>query len=114
MGDWIGLGLIVLVLAGALFGLSHLGKPAKPLSNEEYERRVAESRGFMSASVMASLYALQKLLNPKAVEAIEVQRDLKAGFYDDEEKKGEGDEPGAKKDELELTMEEEKEKGDDA
>ena len=68
----------------------------------------------MSAGVMAGMYALQKLLNPKAVEAIEVQRDLKAGFYNDEEKKGEGDEPGAKKEELELTVEEQKEKGDDA
>jgi hypothetical protein len=91
MGDWIGLGIILLVVIGALAGLSYLGKPPKPLSREEYERRVAESRGFMSAGVMASLYALQKLLNPKVVEAIEVQRDLKAGFYNHEEKKGEGD-----------------------
>jgi hypothetical protein len=91
MGDWIGLAMFVLVLAGALVGLAHLGKPAKPLSNEEYERRVGEGRGYMSAGVMAGLYALQKLMNPKAVEAIEVQRDLKAGFYNDEEKKSEGD-----------------------
>jgi hypothetical protein len=91
MGDWIGLGIILLVVVGALAGLSHLGKPPKQMSQEEYERKVAESRGFMSAGVMASLYALQKLLNPKAVEAIEVRRDLKAGFYNDEEKKGEGD-----------------------
>jgi hypothetical protein len=91
MGDWIGLGIILLVVVGAFAGLSHLGKPPKQMSQEEYERKAAESRGFMSAGVMASLYALQKLLNPKAVEAIEVRRDLKAGFYNDEEKKGEGD-----------------------
>ena len=112
MSDWIGLGIIVLVFSGALIGLSHLGKPVKPLSNEEYERRVGEGRGYMSAGVMAGLYALQKILNPKAVEAIEVQRDLKAGYYDDVEKKGEGDEPDIKKEDLELTVE--KEKGDDA
>jgi hypothetical protein len=94
MGDWIGLGIFVLVLAGAFFGLAHLGKPAKPLTREEYERRVGEGRGLMSAGVMASMYALQKLFNPKAVEAIEAERDLKAGYYDDEESDGEADDPG--------------------
>jgi Ni,Fe-hydrogenase I large subunit len=105
MSDWIGLGIIVLVLAGALVGLSQLGKPAKALSQEEYERRVSESRGYMSAGVMAGLYALQKLLNPKAVEAIEVQRDLKAGFYNDEEKDAGPDEAGRTKTELKPTDE---------
>ena len=52
MGDWIGLGFIVLVVVGVLFGLSHLGKPAKPLSKEEYERRVREGTGALSAGVM--------------------------------------------------------------
>ena len=110
MSDWIGLGIIVLVVVGALYGLSHLGKPAKPLSKEEYERRVREGRGTMSAGAFAGMNALQKLVNPKAAEAIEVQKDLQAGFYNDEEKKGEGDEPGQKKEGLKPTEEE----GDDA
>src|SRR5436309_7090513 len=93
MGDWIGLGIILLVVAGALFGLSHLSRPAKPLSNEEYERRIREGRGWASTGAMAGINALHKLVNPKAAEAIEVQKDLKAGFYNDEEKKGEGDDP---------------------
>jgi hypothetical protein len=93
MSDWIGLGLFVLVLAGALLGLSQLGKPRKPLSREEYEQRVADGRGWMSTGAFAGMIALQKFVNPKAVEAIEVQKDLKAGFYNDEEKNGEGDEP---------------------
>lgn len=113
MGDWIGLVVIVLLLAGALFGLSHLSKPAKSLSQEEYEQRVAESRGFASAGAMAGLYALQKLLTPKAVEAIEVQRDLKAGFYNDQEKKGEGDEPDVNEKEAKLSVEQDDEEGDD-
>lgn len=112
MSDWIELGFIVLVVLSALLGMSHLGKPARPLTEEEYERRVSESRGVMSAGVMAGLYALQKLLNPKAVEAVEVQRDLKAGFYNDEKKNGEPDEPGRKKKELRPTEEEDDE--DDA
>jgi hypothetical protein len=107
MGDWIGLGIIVLVIVGALVGMSYLGKPARPLTEEEYERRVSESRGFMSAGVMASLYALQKLFNPKAVEAIEVQRDLKAGYYNDEEKDAGPDEAGRTKKESGPTEEEE-------
>src|SRR2546423_4211069 len=107
MGDWIGLGIIMLVVAGALFGLSHLGKPAKPMSSEEYERRVREGRGWMSTGALAGINALHKLVNPKAAEAIEVQKDLKAGYYNDEEKKGEGDEPGQEKEGLKPTEQEE-------
>jgi len=91
MGDWIGLGIILLVVAGALVGMSYLGRKPKPLTTDEYERRVAEAKGKTRGAAIAGLYAMQKLLNPKAVEAIEVQRDLRAGFYDDAEKKGEGD-----------------------
>jgi hypothetical protein len=91
MSDWIGLGIIVLVVAGALVGMSFLGRRPKPLTAEEYERRVAEAKGTTRGAAIAGLYAMQKLLNPKAVEAVEVQRDLRAGFYDDAEQKGEGD-----------------------
>ena len=38
MGDWIGLGIIVLVVICGLMGLSHLGKPYD-VTVEEYERR---------------------------------------------------------------------------
>lgn len=95
MGDWIGLGIILLVLAGALAGMSYLGRRPKPMTADEYERRVAEAKGTTRGAAVAGLYAMQKLLNPKAVEAIEVQRDLKAGFYNDAEKRGEGGDDGA-------------------
>ena len=110
MGDWIGLGFIVLLVIGALFGLSYLGRPRKPLSNEEYEQRVRDARGTMRAGAFAGLNALEKLINPKAAKAIEAQQDLKAGYYNDEEKKGEGDEPGHKKE----GPEPKEEGGDDA
>lgn len=63
------------------------------MTTDDYERRVAEAKGTTRGAAVAGLYAMQKLLNPKAVEAIEVQRDLRAGFYDDAETKsgGEGD-----------------------
>ena len=119
MGDWIGLGVIVLVLAGCLWGLSHLGKTREPMSEEEFERRAAESRGTMSAGVVGLMYALQKLMNPKAAEAVEVQKDLRAGFYNTEHgESGEGgegeddgeraeDEPPARKRDTKLNVEEE-------
>ncbi|HYY97944.1 MAG TPA: hypothetical protein VE642_05090 [Pyrinomonadaceae bacterium] len=107
MGDWIGLGIIVLVVAGALFGMSYMGRRPRPLTADEYERRVAEARGTTRGAAVAGLYAMQKLLNPKAVEAIEVQRDLKAGFYDAEER-GEGadDKAPGPEDEVKPTSEE--------
>ena len=94
MGDWIGLGFIVLVVVGVLFGLSYLGKPARPLSKEEYERRVREGTGALSAGVMG----LQQFLDPGTEKAVAAQQDLKAGYYNDQEKKGEGDEPGPAED----------------
>jgi hypothetical protein len=95
MGDWIGLGIFVFVVVGAIVGLSYLGKTRKPLTADEYEKRVAEAKGAARGVAVAGLGALDKFVNPKAVQAIEVQQDLKAGYYDDQEEEGEGDEPGA-------------------
>jgi hypothetical protein len=103
MGDWLGLVFFVLVVVGAVAGLSHLGRPPKRLTEEEYRERVAEARGTMSAGVAGVMYSLQKLMNPKAAEAVEVMKDLKAGFYDDEEKDAGPDEAGSKKSRVGLT-----------
>ena len=81
MGDWIGLGIIVLLAAGALVGLSQLGKTRKPISAEEYERRVQEGPGGLSASVIG----LQKILEPGAEKSVAVQQDLRAGYYNENE-----------------------------
>jgi hypothetical protein len=96
MGDWIGLGLFVLVIVGAVVGISYLGKARKPMTADEYERRVAEARGTTRAAALAGMNALNKMINPKAVEAVEVLKDMKAGYYNDEEEQGEGDEPGTR------------------
>ena len=95
MSDWIGLGIFVFVVVGAVVGLSLLGKRPQPLTAEEYEKRVAEAKGTVRGVAVAGLGALDKFVNPKAAIAIEVQQDLKAGYYDDQEEEGEGDEPGA-------------------
>ncbi|HEX5708525.1 MAG TPA: hypothetical protein VFX96_14575 [Pyrinomonadaceae bacterium] len=92
MEDWIGLGVIVFVLACGYFGWSYLGRTPSRISTEEFERRAAEGRGTTSAASAAGLHALQKLMNPKAAEAVEVQKDLRAGFYDDQQETGDGGE----------------------
>jgi hypothetical protein len=97
MSDWIGLGIFVLVAVGALVGLSLLGRGRKPPTAEEYERRVAEAKGTTRAAAMAGVGGLDKFINPGAARAVEVQQDLQAGYYDDREKEGAGDEPGASK-----------------
>ena len=93
MGDWVGLGIFVLILVGAFFGLVRLGAPPKELTQEEFEQRVQEARGTMRAGAFSGMYALQKLMNPRAAEAVEVLRDLKAGQYDVKQEQGEGDLP---------------------
>ncbi|HEV2705376.1 MAG TPA: hypothetical protein VGV59_05600 [Pyrinomonadaceae bacterium] len=90
MSDWIGLIFIVLIFVGGLFGLARLSTPPPRMSQEEFERRVHDGRGAMSAGVMAGMHALQKLMNPKAAEAVEVERDLKAGHYADQQQQGDG------------------------
>jgi hypothetical protein len=96
MSDWIGLGVFVLVVVAAFLGLVRLGTPREKITHEEFERRVEEAKG--TAGAAAALYSLQKLMNPKAAEAVEVLQDLKAGYYDEHEQAGEGDKPGDPKD----------------
>jgi hypothetical protein len=95
VSDWIGLGLFVLVVVGAVVGLSYLGKKPKPLTAEEYEKRVAEAKGITRGAAVVGMTALDRFVNPNAVKAVEVQQDLKAGYYDDQEEEGGPDEAGA-------------------
>ena len=87
MSDWIGLAIFVLVIAGAVVGLSFLGRRRPPMTEEEFEQRAAEARGTTGGGAM---YALQKLFDPKAAEAVEVQQDLRAGYYNKQAGQGEG------------------------
>jgi hypothetical protein len=89
MGDWIGLGLILLVVVGAIVGLSQLGKTREPISAEEFERRVQEGPGGLSASVIG----LQRILEPGTEKSVAVQQDLRAGFYNENEH-ADGDDNG--------------------
>lgn len=90
MGDWIGLGVIGLIVLGGLIGLSVLGKPYEATA-EEFEQRAQEGPGLMSAGVIG----LQKILDPSAAHAAVVQEDFKQGFYDSEQESGDQPEPGS-------------------
>ena len=83
MSNWIGLGIILFLVACGLFALSRLGKPYD-ITVEEYERRAQEGPGLLGAG----LIGIQKALDPAAQKAAEVQEDFRQGKYDDEDESG--------------------------
>jgi hypothetical protein len=87
MSDWIGLGIIVLIVAGGFYALMRANEPRKPLTEEEFQKRAHESASFMGAGMSA----LQQMLNPSAEKAEAVIQDLRQGFYDGEQESGDGD-----------------------
>ena len=86
MSDWLGLGLIVVLIVLALVGMARLGTPRREMTPEEFEER-ARTGGY----TRAGLFGLQQWLHPKAVKAIEVQQDLKSGYYNKKRVPGDGD-----------------------
>lgn len=94
MGDLIGIGFIALLVLAGLFGLLQLSKPYE-VSTEEFEKRAHEAPSLMSAG----LSGLQKFLDPAAGKAMEVQEDLKQGFYNGEQESGDKPEPGSERQE---------------
>jgi hypothetical protein len=99
MSDWIGLGVIVFLVACGLFGLSQLSKPYE-VTLEEYEKRAHEAPGMLSAGIVG----LQKVLDPATEKAVEAQEDLRQGRYDGEQGSGEPPEAGnSDKDEKQTT-----------
>jgi hypothetical protein len=89
-GDIIGLVIVALVIVGGLFGLSRLTSPYD-VTTEEFERRAHEAPSLLSAGMTG----LQKILDPAAGKAMEVQEDFKQGYYDGEQESGDGPEAGA-------------------
>jgi len=89
--DWIGIGVIVLVIVGGLLLLNQLTKPYDVKNEEEFEKRRKEGTGLLTAGMMG----LQQILDPGAKKAVEVQQDLRRGIYDDEEEPDDPPEAGA-------------------
>lgn len=85
--DIVGLSIFVLVILCAIYGLYRLSKPVD-FSKEAYERRLKKGSGIARGTMNAMMYAMEELIHPKAVEAIHVQQDLKAGYYDVKQENG--------------------------
>ena len=90
MNDLIGIAFIVLLVLGAVIGLLQLSKPYD-VSNEEFEKRAHEAPSLISAGMSG----LQKILDPAAGKAMEVQEDFKQGYYNGEQESGDGPEAGS-------------------
>ena len=88
--DWIGLGIIALVIIGGLILLNQITKPYDVKTEEEFQQR--KQMGARTAGLMG----LQQILDPAAKKSIEVQQDLRRGIYDDEEEPDDPPEAGAK------------------
>ena len=86
--DIIGLGIVAFILVCALIGLARLTRPYQ-ITPEEFQKRAHEAPSLMSAG----LTGLQKLLDPAAAKAMEVQEDFKQGYYGGEQESG--DKPNA-------------------
>lgn len=92
MSDLIGLGVIAAIVLFALYGLHRLSKPYD-VTPEEFEKRAQEGPGLISAGMIG----LQKMLEPGAKKATEVQEDLRAGRYNKEDESGDPPEAGEEK-----------------
>lgn len=82
--DWVGIGVIVLVIVGGLLLLRQITKPYDVKDEAEFQRRRKEG------GRATGLMGLQQILDPAAKKGIEVQQDLRRGIYDDKE---EADDP---------------------
>ena len=90
-GDWIGIGVVALVIVGALLLLNQITKPYNVKNEAEFERKRKEGAGLATAGLMG----LQQILDPSAKKAVEVRQDLRRGIYDDKEEPDDPPEAGA-------------------
>jgi hypothetical protein len=86
--DWIGLGIVALVIVGVLLLLNQITKPYDVKDEEEFQRRRREG------GRATGLMGLQGILDPAAKKAVEVQQDLRRGVYDDREEPDDPPEAG--------------------
>src|ERR1044071_1427760 len=88
--DFIGLGVIALLIIGVLVLLSQISKPYDVKTEEEFQKR--KQLGARTAGLMG----LQQILDPAAKKSVEVQQDLRRGIYDAEEEADDPPEAGQK------------------
>jgi hypothetical protein len=83
MGDWIGLGIFAVVIAGAIIGLKIIAKPSTRTS-EEFERNAAEGTTMLGAT----MNALQEIMNPAEAKAKETITQMKEGRFRKKKREG--------------------------
>src|SRR6188474_3131176 len=83
MSDLIGLGFIVLLVLGAVFGLRALSKP-RVSTAEEFERRASEEKTMLGAS----MNALQEIMDAAAPRSKEVIEQMKDGRFQKKKREG--------------------------
>jgi len=95
MSDWIGLAIIGFVIVCVIFLFSQISKPYN-VSTEEFEKRAQEGPGLINAAMVG----MQKMLEPGAKKAIEVQEDLRAGHYNKKDQSGDPPEAGEEEEQV--------------
>jgi hypothetical protein len=85
MNDWIGLIFFIALAIGIYFGIKMLGNQPKK-TEAEFENRVSDGTGLMSAGVGA----LNEILNPNEAKAKEVKVQLKEGRFNKKKREGKG------------------------
>lgn len=83
MGDWIGLGFFILLIAAGGVGLKVLSKP-RVSTSDEFERRASEEKTMLGAS----MNALQELMDPAEAKAKEVVMQMKDGNFQKKKREG--------------------------
>lgn len=84
MNDWLGLGIIILLVGGGFYALMRANEPRAPLTEEEFQKRAQEGRGLAGTSVNA----LQQFFDPATKRAEAVIQDMRQGYYDGEQESG--------------------------
>jgi hypothetical protein len=93
MGNWIGLGFIMLLVVGAIVALRVLANP-RPRTADEFERNAAEN----PTMIGSLMNALHEVTDPAAGRAREVRMQMKEGRY--RKKKREGKAGGTENDQM--------------
>jgi len=89
MSEWIGLGVIGLIVLSGVAFLIWLSRPYE-ITTEEFEKRASEAPSLLSAGFVG----LQKILDPATTKAVIAQEDFREGRFDAEQAKGDGPEAG--------------------
>jgi len=90
LNDITGLAVIAFILFAGLYALYRISKPVS-YTKEEYEERMKKGSGIARGAMNALMYPFEELIHPKAVEAVQVKRDMKAGYYNVLQEDGDGD-----------------------